>query len=52
MEVIRDEETGELMGYGFINFKNNSAAMEFSERNKGKQMPNSNQIYSLVIEKN
>ncbi|CAN4094921.1 unnamed protein product [Withania somnifera] len=47
VEVIRDEETGKSMGYGFLNFKNHSAAMEFSERNKGKQMPNSNQIYSL-----
>ncbi|KAM3337400.1 hypothetical protein P3S68_031725 [Capsicum galapagoense] len=51
VEVIRDEETGKSMGYGFLNFKNNSAAMEFSERNEEKQMPYSNQIYSLFFGK-
>lgn len=47
--VIRDEENGEPLGNGFINFNKKSAAMEFLERNNGKQMPNSNQIYSLEI---
>ncbi|XP_060174073.1 uncharacterized protein LOC132604541 [Lycium barbarum] len=47
VKVIKDEETGKSMGYGFLSFKNHSVAMEFSERNKGKPMPNSNQIYSF-----
>ncbi|TMX03009.1 hypothetical protein EJD97_018826 [Solanum chilense] len=47
--VIRDEENGEPLGYGFINFNKKSSAMEFLESNNGKQMPNSNQIYSLEI---
>ncbi|KAJ8560434.1 hypothetical protein K7X08_022294 [Anisodus acutangulus] len=52
VEVIKDEENGKSMGYGFLNFKNHSVAMEFAERNKGKPMPNSNQIYSLVFGEN
>ncbi|KAK4354993.1 hypothetical protein RND71_027187 [Anisodus tanguticus] len=52
VEVMKDEETGKSMGYGLLSFKTQSAAMEFSERNKGKPMPNSNQIYSLVFGKN
>ncbi|XP_025884440.2 uncharacterized protein [Solanum lycopersicum] len=47
--VIRDEENGESLGYGFINFNKKSAAMEFLESNNGGKMPNSNQIYSLEI---
>lgn len=47
--VIRDEENGESLGYGFINFNKRSAAMELLESNNGGKMPNSNQIYSLEI---
>lgn len=42
IKLIRDKNTGQLLGYGFIEFDTNETASNALMILNGKQMPNSN----------
>lgn len=42
IKLIRDKNTGQLLGYGFIEFDTNETASNALMLLNGKQMPNSN----------
>ena len=44
---MRDKNTGNFMGYGFIEFDNKEEASEALQLMNGKPMPNSNKVFKL-----
>ena len=44
---MRDKNTGNFMGYGFIEFDNKEEAQEALQLMNGKPMPNSNKVFKL-----
>ena len=44
---MRDKNTGNFMGYGFIEFENKEEASEALQLMNGKPMPNSNKVFKL-----
>ena len=46
-KIIRDKNTHNSMGYGFLEFENRNQAIEALETLKGKPLPNSNKVFKL-----
>ena len=50
LNIIRNKQTGESSGYGFLEFVSHVAAHMALQNYNGAQMKNSEKIYSLNVE--